>query len=45
MEMQLVIAMIIRKFNLEIVEGQTIRMLPLVTLRPEFGIKMNIKAV
>lgn len=42
MEMQLVIAQMIRQFDMEIVEGQTIRPLPLVTLRPEFGIKMRL---
>jgi len=43
MEMQLVLAELIRQFEIELVENQDIDMLPLVTLRPKNGILVRLK--
>ncbi|MEZ4884094.1 MAG: cytochrome P450 [Chitinophagales bacterium] len=43
MEMQLVVAEMIRKFRIELVENQDIDILPLITLRPKNGILARLK--
>ncbi len=42
MEMQLLLAVLLRDFNFELVENQRIVTQPLVTLRPKYGIQMKI---
>lgn len=44
MEMQLILADVLRKVDLELVPNQKIELEPLVTLRPKYGIKMKISA-
>ena len=42
MEMQLLLATMIRDFNFELIEDQRIVTEPLVTLRPKYGIRMKV---
>ena len=42
MEMQLIIARMIRRFDLELVEGQNIELMPMVTLRPKENLMMKV---
>lgn len=42
MEMQLVLPLLVRDFDYELVQDQKILMDPMVTLRPRYGIKMKI---
>ena len=42
MEMQLLLAAMVQRFDFELVEGQEIVMEPLITLRPKFGIKLKV---
>jgi cytochrome P450 len=44
MEMQVVLAQMIRKFRFELLEGQLIEGQPLITFRPKYGIRMRLKA-
>lgn len=43
MEMQFVLAMMIKRYKIEIVPNQKIEMNPLITLRPRYGIKVRVK--
>lgn len=43
MEMQLILVGLLQRFDLELVKGQNIDMEALVTLRPRYGIKMNLR--
>ena len=43
MEMQLILAELLRKFDFHLVPGQKIVMEPMVTLRPKYGIKMEVR--
>ncbi|MCB0606205.1 MAG: cytochrome P450 [Lewinella sp.] len=43
MEMQMILATILRRFDIELVPDQTIEAQPLVTLRPRYGIRMRFK--
>lgn len=43
MEMQLILTAMVRRFDFELGENQKIEMLPLLTLRPKYGIKMKLK--
>lgn len=43
MEMQFVLAMLIRRYKFELVQDQQIEINPLVTLRPRYGIKVRVK--
>ncbi|HMQ59327.1 MAG TPA: cytochrome P450 [Flavilitoribacter sp.] len=43
MEMQLILATLLRRFDIELVPDQTIEAQPLVTLRPRYGIRMRFK--
>lgn len=45
MEMQLLLAMIIRDFDFELIQDQVIDLEPLITLRPRYGIQMRLTAV
>ena len=42
MEMQFVLAMMIKRYRFKVVEDQTIDINPLITLRPRYGIKMTV---
>lgn len=42
MEMQFVLAMMIKRYRFKVVENQTIDINPLITLRPRYGIKMTV---
>ncbi len=42
MEMQLLLAMLVRQFDMELVTGQKIAAQPLITLKPKHGIRMRI---
>jgi cytochrome P450 len=42
MEMQFVMAMMIKRYKFSLVEGQEIDINPLITLRPRYGIKMKV---
>lgn len=42
MEMQLILASMVRKYQLELIPGQMLEPFPLVTLRPKNGILMNL---
>lgn len=43
MEMQFVLAMMIKRYRFEVVKDQNIDINPMVTLRPRYGIKMTVK--
>ncbi|HRI27975.1 MAG TPA: cytochrome P450 [Chitinophagales bacterium] len=43
MEMQILLAMLVKRFTFTLVPNQTIEPQPLVTLRPKYGIKMLLK--
>lgn len=43
MEMQFVLAMLIRRYKIEVMPDQQIEINPLVTLRPRYGIKVRVK--
>ncbi len=43
MEMQLLLALLMRNFDFEVVEGQTIEPEPLITLKPKYGILMRVR--
>ena len=43
MEMQLLLALLVRQFDFEAVEGHPIVPEPLITLKPKFGILMKVK--
>jgi cytochrome P450 len=43
MEMQLLLALLVRHFDFEVVEGQVIEPEPLITLKPKYGIWMRVK--
>ena len=43
MEMQMILAQMIRKYKFELEPGQKVEMAPLVTLRPKHGVKMKVK--
>ncbi len=45
MEMQLIVICLIQRFNFKTIEGQNIELLPLVTLRPAEGIKMQVTTI
>jgi len=45
MEMQMTIARMIQSFDLELIEDQHIKMAPLITLRPEKGIRMRLSKI
>lgn len=42
MEMQLLLPLLVRSFNFELLENQSIEMEPLITLRPKNGIQMRL---
>jgi cytochrome P450 len=42
MEMQLVLAMIVQRYRLDLVSGHRVEIEPLVTLRPRYGMKMSV---
>jgi cytochrome P450 len=44
MEMQLVMARLLRRFDLELLPGQSINPLPLITMRPKEGVRMRLSA-
>jgi len=41
--MQLILVMLLRKFDFELVKDQPVKPNPLVTLKPKYGIKMWVK--
>lgn len=43
MEMQLILATIVQRFDFTVVESHPIELDPLITLRPKHGIKLNVK--
>jgi len=43
MEMQLILVMLLRKFDFELVKDHPVKPNPLVTLKPKYGIKMWVK--
>jgi cytochrome P450 len=43
MEMQFVLAMMVRRYTFELVPNQQIEMNPLITLRPRYGIKVKVR--
>ena len=43
MEMQLILPMLLKNFDFELVKNQRIELEPLVTLRPKYGMKMKVK--
>ncbi len=43
MEMQLILATIVQRFDFEVVENHPIELDPLITLRPKYGIKLKMK--
>ena len=43
MEMQIILAMMIKRYKFELIEGQDIDINPLITLRPRNGIKVRVK--
>ncbi len=43
MEMQLVLATMLRRYDVQLVDNQEVELLPLVTLRPKYGIRMQLK--
>jgi len=43
MEMQFVLAMMVRRYTFELIPNQQIEMNPLITLRPRYGIKMKVR--
>jgi cytochrome P450 len=45
MEMQLLLALLVRRFDFETVEGHPVEPEPLITLKPKYGILMRVKAV
>ena len=44
MEVQLLLALLVRRFDFEVVEGHPVEAEPLITLKPKFGILMKVKA-
>jgi cytochrome P450 len=42
MEMQLILIRLLQHFDFQLVEGQTVELEPLITLRPKEGIRMNV---
>ena len=42
MEMQLLLAMMVRRFNFELLPGHPIKPEPLITLKPRYGVKMRV---
>src|SRR5690606_16409253 len=45
MEAQLILAAVLRRFELSLVPDQVIEPEPVVTLRPRYGVKMQLKSV
>ena len=43
MEMQLLLALLVRQFDFEMVEGHPVEAEPLITLKPKYGIMMHVK--
>ncbi len=43
MEMQLLLALLVRQFDFEAVEGHPVEAEPLITLKPKYGIMMRVK--
>jgi len=43
MEMQLLLALLVGRFDFEVVEGQRIEPEPLITLKPKYGIMMRVR--
>jgi len=43
MEMQLLLATIVQRFDFSVVEGHRVELDPLITLRPKYGIKLKIE--
>jgi cytochrome P450 len=43
MEMQLLLALLVREFDFEAVEGHPVEPEPLITLKPKYGIKMRVR--
>lgn len=43
MEMQFVLSMMVRRYQFELVEGQSIDINPMITLRPRYGLKARIR--
>ncbi|GAB4251324.1 MAG: cytochrome P450 [Saprospiraceae bacterium] len=41
-EMQLLLAMLVRRFNFELLPGHPIKPEPLITLKPRYGVKMRV---
>ncbi len=45
MEMQMILALLVRKYDFELDKNQKVETNPLVTLKPKVGIKMKVKSV
>ena len=43
MEMQLLLALLVRDFDFEMVEGHPVEPEPLITLKPKYGILMRVR--
>ena len=45
MEMQLLLALIIQRFDLDLVQGHRVDLEPLITLRPRHGVPMHLREI
>ena len=43
MEMQLLLAMMVRRFNFHLLPGHPVKPVPLITLKPKYGLKMTVE--
>jgi cytochrome P450 len=43
MEMQLLLAVLVRQFDFELVTSHAVEPEPLITLKPKYGIKLRVK--